>query len=186
MKLGVLALQGAFIEHCNILKTLDVEPVEIRKRDHFSDNLDGLIIPGGESTTMSKLLGDLELLSPIKDAVLGGMPVFGTCAGLILLSKKVEGAGDGTIPILDVLVRRNGYGRQLGSFSTPAHFEGIGEVPMVFIRAPYILEAHGSAEVLATVDDKIVEVRKGSVLATAFHPELTDNAEVHKFFIEMI
>jgi len=186
MKLGVLALQGAFIEHCNILKTLDVEPVEIRKRDHFTDNLDGLIIPGGESTTMSKLLGDLGLLSPIKDAVFGGMPVFGTCAGLILLAKKVEGAGAGTIPVLDVLVRRNGYGRQLGSFSKPAHFEGIGEVPMVFIRAPYILETHGSAEILATVDDRIVAVRQGSALATAFHPELTENAEVHKFFIKMI
>jgi len=186
MKLGVLALQGAFIEHCNILELLGVQAVEIRKRSHFTDNLDGLIVPGGESTAISKLLSEFELLDPLKDAVLNGMPAFGTCAGLILLSGQVEGFGKGVIPALDVLVRRNGFGRQLGSFSKVAHFEGIGEVPMVFIRAPYILEINGPADVLAKVDDKIVAVRQGSVLATAFHPELTENTDVHKFFIQMI
>jgi len=186
MKLGVLALQGAFIEHSNILKRLDVEPVEIRRRSHFSDNLDGLIFPGGESTAISKLLGEFELLDPIKDAVFGGMPTFGTCAGLILLAGQVEGFGAGTIPVLDIVVRRNGYGRQLGSFSKTAHFEGIGDVPMVFIRAPYILEAHGSATITAKVDDRAIAVKQGPVLATAFHPELTENTSVHKFFIKMI
>ncbi|MCL2222886.1 MAG: pyridoxal 5'-phosphate synthase glutaminase subunit PdxT [Oscillospiraceae bacterium] len=186
MKLGVLALQGAFVEHINILKELDVEPVEIRRLSHFSDDLDGLIFPGGESTAISKLLNESGLLAPIKDAVLGGMPAFGTCAGMILLSGQVEGLGTGTIPVLDVLVRRNGYGRQLGSFSTVAHFEGVGDVPMVFIRAPYILEIHGSVEILTEIDGKIVAVRQNSILATAFHPELTENADIHKFFIEMI
>ena len=183
MKIGVLALQGAFIEHCDVLKKLDAEPVEIRQHGHFSNHLDGLIIPGGESTVMGKLLRELKLLEPIKDAVFNGMPVFGTCAGLILLSKQIEGGGSGPIPVLDVLVRRNAYGRQLGSYRTTAKFKGIGEVPMVFIRAPYVLEAYGGAEVLAMVDKKIVAVRQGAVLATAFHPELTDCIGIHELFI---
>ena len=183
MKIGVLALQGAFIEHCDVLKKLDVEPVEIRQHGHFSDHLDGLIIPGGESTVMSKLLRELKLLEPIKDAVCNGMPVYGTCAGLILLSKRIEGDGTGPIPVLDVLVRRNAYGRQLGSYRTTANLKGIGEVPMVFIRAPYVLEAYGRVEVLTVVDEKIVAVKQGMVLATAFHPELTDCRGIHELFI---
>ena len=183
MKIGVLALQGAFIEHCDMLKKLGAEPVEIRQRSHFTDNLDGLIIPGGESTVMGKLLCELELLGPVKNAILGGMPAFGTCAGLILLARQVEGGSEGAIPALDILVRRNAYGRQLGSFRRIEEFQGLGKTPMVFIRAPYVLEARNGTQVLAVVDEKIVAVGHGKVLATAFHPELTEHTGIHEYFL---
>ena len=184
MKIGVLALQGAFIEHSNILKKLEISPVEIRQRDHFSDNLDGLIIPGGESTVIGKLLRDQNLLEPIKDAVFNKMPTFGTCAGLILLAKQIEKTGAGAIPALDIHVKRNAYGRQLGSFSKTAHFKDLGEIPMVFIRAPQIIKTYGAAEQLAEIDGKTVAVRQGRILATAFHPELTEHTGIHEYFVQ--
>jgi len=186
LKIGVLALQGAFIEHCNMLRKLDVEPIEIRRRVDFSDNLDGLIIPGGESTVMAKLLYELELLNPIKDAIANGLPTFGTCAGLILLSRQIEGAGEGAFPVLDVVTRRNAYGRQLGSFKTTSQFHGIGEIEMVFIRAPYVSEVYGQARVLAVVNEKVVAVEQGKVIAVAFHPELTEDTRLHEYFVKMI
>jgi 5'-phosphate synthase pdxT subunit len=186
VKIGVLALQGAFAEHRYMLRGLGVESVEIRRRSDFSTGVDGLIIPGGESTVMQKLLRELGLLEPVREAVFGGMPVFATCAGLILLSKEIDGGGTGAIPTLNVLTRRNAYGRQLGSFQTAAEFRGFGQIPMIFIRAPYVLRAGEGVQTLAVVDGNIVAVRQGTVLATAFHPELTDHTTtVHEYFLRM-
>jgi 5'-phosphate synthase pdxT subunit len=186
MVIGVLALQGAFIEHRNILERLGTRSIEIRQHRHFLKSFEGLIIPGGESTVMTKLLRELNLLEAIGSAVTEGMPVFGTCAGLILLSKEVEGKQNDSIPVLNTRVRRNAYGRQLGSFRTDAEFKRIGNIPMVFIRAPFVLKAYAGTEILATVDEKIVAVRQGRILATAFHPELTNDTRVHEYFLKQV
>jgi 5'-phosphate synthase pdxT subunit len=187
MKIAILALQGAFLEHEQMLHRLGVETFEIRQRVDWDQPKDGLIIPGGESTTMLKLLHDLELFEPIRDAILGGLPVFGTCAGLILLSSHVEGDDIVRLGTMDMTVRRNAYGRQLGSFYTEAPMAGIGcPVPMTFIRAPYIVSVGAKAEVLAEVSGHIVAARQGTQLVTAFHPELNDATLVHEYFVRMI
>ncbi|MDR3238845.1 MAG: pyridoxal 5'-phosphate synthase glutaminase subunit PdxT [Clostridiales bacterium] len=185
MKIGILALQGAFIEHKIMLDALDVENFEIRQRADFSRDMDGLIIPGGESTVIGKLLAELELLEPIKNAAENGLPIFGACAGMILLAQKIID-GMTCLGVMDTVVRRNAYGRQLGSFRTQAPFGGIGEIPMVFIRAPYITEAGEAVEILATVDGNIVAARQNNLLATAFHPELTGDLRVHQYFLSML
>lgn len=186
MKIGVLALQGAFIEHIQMLQRLGTATKQIRQRADFTDDLDGLILPGGESTVMGKLLRDLGLFQPLREAIVGGLPVFGTCAGMILLSRQIEGYAGNYLPALDTLVQRNAYGRQLGSFRTTATFAGLGQIPMVFIRAPYILAAEPQVEILASVQGKVVAARQGTALATAFHPELTDDPQVHAYFLNMI
>lgn len=188
MKIGVLALQGAFIEHIRIMQDLGVETVEIRQRRDFTDDISGLILPGGESTTMGKLLKELNITDPIKNRILGGMPVFGTCAGAILLAKDVQD-GDAKIGLntMDISVKRNAYGRQLGSFFVEEKFGLSGEeivVPMSFIRAPVITQVM-VGDVLATVDGKIVAARQDNQLVTTFHPELKTDA-VHKYFLDMI
>ena len=185
MKVGVLALQGAFIEHINIMNSLGIETFEIRQKKDLEKNFDGIILPGGESTTMGKLLKDLELFEPIKNLIENGMPVFGTCAGLILLAKNIENDERRHLQTLDITVKRNAYGRQLGSFITEDKFaEEI--IPMTFIRAPYIAKCGENVEILSVVNEKIVAVREKNQLATAFHPELTNSAQVHKYFIQMI
>lgn len=187
MRVAVLALQGAFIEHEHMLERLGVETFEVRQLADWNQPKDGLIIPGGESTVQLKLLKDLGLLEPVVEAIKGGLPVFGTCAGLILLAKKVEGEDFSRISTMDINVRRNAYGRQLGSFYTEGHVEGIGDnVPMTFIRAPYIKDVEGSARVLAVVDGHIVAARQDNQLVTAFHPELNDDTRVHEYFIGMM
>jgi 5'-phosphate synthase pdxT subunit len=185
MRIGVLALQGAFAEHEKMLSMLGAEAFEIRKRASLPDSFDGLIIPGGESTVQGKLLRELDLLSPIKSMISSGLPVFGTCAGLILLAKKT---GDGAVYLdaMDIKAERNAYGRQLGSFRTKAVFDGIGEIEEVFIRAPYISEVWGDAKILSSVDGRIVAARQGKLLVTAFHPELTSDTRVHGCFLDMI
>lgn len=180
--IAVLALQGAFIEHENMLRSIGVDSFEVRKLADWQRPKDGLIIPGGESTVQLKLLCDLGLLSPIREAIESGLPVFGTCAGLILLAKSVEGEDFDRLSTMDIDVRRNAYGRQLGSFSTEADFRGIGRVPMTFIRAPYINKVYGRAENLATVDGHIVAARQQNQLVTAFHPELNGDTRIHEFF----
>ena len=185
MKIGVLALQGAFIEHEHMLTALGVASFEIRQRADFDQTMDGLIIPGGESTVMGKLLKELDCYDEVRSRIENGLPVFGTCAGLILLAKEAEG-GKVQLGTMDIVARRNAYGRQLGSFSTTAEMKGVGEVPMVFIRAPYITSVSGSTEVLAEVDGKIVAAREGSQLVTAFHPELTEDTRVHGYFLHMV
>lgn len=185
MAIGILALQGAFAEHGEVLSRLGAEHFEIRQRSDLNGKLDALILPGGESTVMGKLLRELELLCPLRERIEAGMPVFGTCAGLILLAKRVEG-GRVCFGTMDITVRRNAYGRQLGSFYTEGNVEGIGRVPMTFIRAPYIESVGGKAEALAKVDGHIVAAREGNMLVSAFHPELNDDTGMHEYFLGMI
>ena len=178
MMIAVLAFQGAFIEHEHVLQRLGVECFEVRNRRDWMQPKDGLIIPGGESTTMMKLLNDLRLLDPIRQDILGGLPVFGTCAGMILLS-------EGRLGTMHVRVRRNAYGRQLGSFHTEATVDGVGErVPLTFIRAPYIeCVTADDCQPICMVDGHIVAARQGRQLATAFHPELDGDTRIHEFFV---
>ncbi len=180
MRIAVLALQGAFVEHEQMLQKLGVETVEIRQMRDWQQPKDGLVLPGGESTVQMRLLKELGLFDPIREAILGGMPVLGTCAGMILLSERRLGT-------MAIEVRRNAYGRQLGSFHTVGSVEGIGnDVPMTFIRAPYIERVLSEkVEVLSTVDGHIVAARQGHQLATAFHPELDGDRRVHQMFVEM-
>ncbi|MGN0529289.1 MAG: pyridoxal 5'-phosphate synthase glutaminase subunit PdxT [Eubacterium sp.] len=186
MKIGVLALQGAFEEHIKMLSALGADAVELRQKSDLSQHFDGLIIPGGESTVMSKLLNDLDMREKILEIIDTGIPVFGTCAGLILMSNETGDPKAQPLELMDITAKRNAYGRQLGSFDTVKEFKGIGKIPMVFIRAPYISEVHGDAQPLAVVDGKIVAARQGRFLATAFHPELTDDLSVHKYFLNMV
>lgn len=186
MKIGIFALQGAFIEHEQALETLGVETTEIRRRAHFTDGLDGIILPGGESTVQGKLLKEEGLLDPLRAAIAGGMPVFGTCAGLILLANKLTNDDAVWLGNMDVSVRRNAYGRQLGSFERELDFKGVGAFQAVFIRAPYIESAGVGVKIFAECDGKIVAARQGNMLATAFHPELTADARIHEYFCDMI
>lgn len=186
MRIAVLALQGAFAEHEQMLSRLGVATLQIRQKPDLDQPFDGLIIPGGESTVQGKLLRELGLFDPIKALIEAGLPVFGTCAGLILLAKRIENDDRLHLATMDIVAVRNAYGRQLGSFHTRAAFAGVGEVPMTFIRAPYIGQVSGDAEVLATVDGKIVAARQKCQLVTAFHPELGDDLSVHRYFLDMV
>lgn len=190
MKIGVLALQGAFAEHRKMLEKLGIESFEIRKKSDLSDavnnnDIDGLIIPGGESTVIGKLLYDLDLFDDIKKLILEGLPVFGTCAGLILLAKEIENHSRTYLGAMDIKVRRNAYGRQLGSFFTESEFKGVGVIPMTFIRAPYISSVGKNVEILSEVGGNVVAAKENNILVTSYHPELNDNLKVHEFFVEM-
>lgn len=189
MKIATLALQGAFSEHEQMFRKLGAETTLIRNLDDFNSNVkkspssgggwSGVVIPGGESTAMMRIMKDLGLFAPLRQAILGGMPVFGTCAGLIMLDKA-------HLDVMDIKAKRNAYGRQLGSFNTQADFKGIGMIPMTFIRAPYIEEAGPEVEILANVDGKAVAARQKNMLVTAFHPELTEDTRIHQMFIDMV
>lgn len=188
MEIGILALQGAFEEHAKVLENLGVVSVEIRNLDDFQQHqsdLSGLILPGGESTTMGKLLRDQQMLIPIREAILSGLPVFGTCAGLILLAKEIISQEESHLATMDIVVERNAYGRQLGSFYTEAECKGVGKIPMTFIRGPIISSLGEGVEILATVDNQIVAAQEENMLVTSFHPELTDDARLHQYFINM-
>lgn len=185
MRIGILALQGAFAEHSDVLSRLGVENFEIRQRKDIEQPFDGLILPGGESTVMGKLLRELELFEELRQRIQQGLPTFGTCAGLILLAKQVEG-GVPCFGTMDITAKRNAYGRQLGSFYTQETFCGLGTVPMTFIRAPYIAQAGPQVEVLGQVDGHIVAARQGNQLVTAFHPELNESDSVHQYFLRMV
>lgn len=187
MRVAVLALQGAFAEHRHTLHKLGVDSFEVRQLKDWQQPKDGLIIPGGESTTQLKLIKDLRLLKPVKEAITCGLPVFGTCAGLILLAKKVDGDDLERISTMDIDVCRNAYGRQLGSFFTNGAMKGVGDdVPMTFIRAPYITQTSGDCVPLAEVGGHVVAARQGNQLVTAFHPELNNDTRVHEYFLGMI
>lgn len=186
MVIAILAVQGSFFEHEQILDKLGVEYFEIRQKSDLERDFDGLILPGGESTTMGKLLHELDLFDTLQKKIADGLPVYGTCAGMILLSNKLSNDENVYFGTMDITVRRNAYGRQLGSFETVSDIKGIGEVPMIFIRAPYIESVGEKAEVLATVNGNIVAARQGNQLATSFHPELTDDTKVHEYFLSMI
>ena len=197
MATAVLAVQGAFAEHEAALAALGETCLELRGPDDLARPFDRLVLPGGESTAQGKLLDELGMLGPLRERVAEGMPVLATCAGLILLARRVEGEGasgeraqEGGHPIprlatLDATVRRNSYGRQLGSFHAQAELAGVGEVPMTFIRAPHVVEVGPGVEVLARVDGRIVAVRQGSQLALAFHPELDGDPRVHELFLAL-
>lgn len=184
MKIGILAVQGAFIEHERILRQLGVECVELRQASDISE-LDGLILPGGESTVQGKLLHDLNMFDSIKQLITNGLPTLATCAGLILLAEHICNDSKTHLATLPISVKRNAYGRQLGSFQKKENFKGLGEYEMTFIRAPYIEDA-GTTEVLATVDDKIVAVKYNNQLGLAFHPELGEDHRIHQMFVESI
>ena len=181
MKVAVLALQGAFIEHEQVLQKLGVETFEVRQLSDWLQPKDALVLPGGESTVQMRLLKELGLFEPIRQAIADGLPVLGTCAGMILLS-------DGYLGTMHIRVRRNAYGRQLGSFHTTGTVDGIDtDVPMTFIRAPYIEEVLADdCSPIATVDGPIVAARQGNQIATAFHPELDDDMRLHQLLIDMI
>ena len=185
MTVAVLALQGAFLEHEQMLKKLGANYFEIRQKKDLDRPFDALILPGGESTVMRKLLLELDIYDALKEKIMSGLPVFGTCAGLILLADEVE-AGVPCFGTMNITAKRNAYGRQLGSFHTDAEVKGIGEVPMTFIRAPYIETADEQVQVLAHVDDRIVAVQYGAQIGLSFHPELDADNRIHKKFLELI
>lgn len=188
MRIAILALQGAFLEHEQMLQRLGVETFEVRQLADWQQPKDGLVIPGGESTVQSKLLHELGLFEPIQTAIRQGLPVFGTCAGLILLAQHIEGSSQAHLATMQMEVERNAYGRQLGSFHTESRVTGIDHpLPMTFIRAPRIVRAlSNECQVLATVDQHIVAARQGNQLVTAFHPELDNDLSIHRYFIDMI
>ena len=186
MQVGVLALQGAFREHQRALEKCGAAARQVRKPEELK-GLDRLVIPGGESTVMGKLMGEFNLLEPIKGLAAEGMPVFGTCAGLIMLAKRIRQGRQTSLALMDMEVERNAFGRQVDSFEADLSVAGLGERPLraVFIRAPYITVADDGVEVLALYGDKIVCARQGPFLACAFHPELTDDLRLHRFFLTL-
>lgn len=186
MQIAVLALQGAFIEHEQMLKQLGISSFEIRQKSDLSQPFDGLIIPGGESTVQGKLLRELDLFQPLKKGIEDGLPVFGTCAGLLLLARQIENDDRRHFATMDITAVRNAYGRQLGSFSTTEEFGGLGQIPMTFIRAPFIQSVSADTQILARADGRIVAARQKNQLVTAFHPELQNDLTIHQYFLEMI
>ncbi len=185
MKIAVLAVQGAFIEHEKMLEALGCETVELRQKKDLEQSFDGIVLPGGESTVQGKLLKELNMYDDIKERIEHGLPVLATCAGLILLASDIANDDRRHFATLPVRVKRNAYGRQLGSFHHDGEIKGLGVFPMEFIRAPYIEDAAEDVEVLAEVDNHIVAVRYKNQLAAAFHPELSGDARFHKLFVDM-
>lgn len=186
MKVAVLAVQGAFIEHEKALQRLGAETVELRKAEDLEQDFDGLVLPGGESTVQSRLLKELSMFEPLKKKIEEGLPVLATCAGLILLAQNISNDENRCFATLPVTVKRNAYGRQLGSFYYEGEIKEIGTFPMEFIRAPYIESVEKNVEILAQVEEKIVGVAYKNQLAFSFHPELTGNDRIHDKFIELI
>lgn len=186
IKIGVLGLQGAIREHVKALETSGVE-VSVVKRTEDLDGLDGLVMPGGESTTMRKLIDRYEMFKPLQEFANSGKPVFGTCAGMILMAKEIEGYEHGHLEIMDIKVHRNGFGRQRESFEVALDIKGIvDDYVAVFIRAPYIMSVGEGVEVISSFQDKIVAAKQGQFLACAFHPELTDDNRMHQYFVQMV
>lgn len=187
MKIGVLALQGAVREHCNALRACGVEPVEIKYLDQLNE-VQGLIIPGGESTTVGKLLVKHQMLEPIRQLGIKGFPIFGTCTGLIMLAKEIIGSDQPRLGLMDITVERNAFGRQIASFETDLEVAGIGKPNFhaIFIRAPYILKTGSKVTVMARKDEKILMAQENHLLVAAFHPELTEDIRIHQYFVKMV
>ena len=186
MTIAVLAVQGAFAEHEKKLNELGISWFELRKKEDLDRHYDGLILPGGESTVLGKLINELGMFERLKGQSEKGLPVFATCAGLILLAAELGNDDRRWFRTLPVTVKRNAYGRQLGSFHTDTEFEEIGEIPMTFIRAPYIETASPEVKVMAKVDERIVGVRYKQQLAISFHPELDNDNRLHQYFVQMV
>ncbi len=185
--IGVLSLQGDVEEHIDALLAAKVDARSVKTPEDLAV-VDGLIIPGGESTTVGEMLGRFGLSKPLHDRVKAGMPVWGTCMGMIVLAKKVQGSSQPTLGLLSIEVKRNAFGRQIESAEFPLEIEGIGGKPFpgVFIRAPWIESAWDDARVMSRLDGKGVMVRQGRILGTSFHPELTDDPRVHRFFAAIV
>lgn len=185
MRIGILALQGAFIEHIHMLESLGAECVALRRQSDIHD-LDGLVLPGGESTVQGKLLRELGMLNILKEQIKGGLPVLATCAGLILLSQEIVNDSNVYLGTLPVKVKRNAYGRQLGSFTAPSEFGSFGSVDMIFIRAPYIVETDKNVKILAVADGNIVGVQYKNQIGLSFHPELGTDMRIHGEFLDLV
>ncbi|MGE5390856.1 MAG: pyridoxal 5'-phosphate synthase glutaminase subunit PdxT [Deltaproteobacteria bacterium] len=181
-KIGVLALQGAFIEHQHAFECCGADCAQVRSAREIEE-IDGLVIPGGESTTIGRLLREYDLGDVVLNRAAQGMPIWGTCAGMILLAKDIADSDQYRLGLMDIRVKRNAYGRQVDSFESELDIAGLGQARGVFIRAPYVESVWNDARVLCTYRDRIVMVEQGPNLATAFHPELTDSLDVHKYFL---
>ncbi len=186
MKIAVLAVQGAFIEHEKMLASLGAEVIELRKKKDVLQEFDGLVLPGGESTVQGKLIRELDMFDILKKKIEDGIPVLATCAGLILLAEKISNDTRKHFATLPVTVMRNAYGRQLESFYTEGDFGKLKNVPMEFIRAPYIESVGEDVEILSKVDDNIVAVKYNNQLAMSFHPELLSDTRIHEEFLGML
>lgn len=186
MKIGVLALQGGVIEHIHHIEALGHQGIQVKNIGQLED-VQGIILPGGESTTIGKLLRETNMLEPLREKILSGLPVWGTCAGMILLSKHIEESNVNHLQVMDIRVRRNAYGSQIDSFETVEIIEEVSRnpIPLVFIRAPFITEAFSNVEILYKVHGNIVAAKQNNMLATSFHPELTNNLDFHKYFLDM-
>jgi len=188
MKIGVLALQGAFIEHISVMQRLGVEASPVRLPNEL-DGLDGLIIPGGESTAILKLMQSFSLIQPLRELAKAGLPIWGTCAGMICLAKKVSNYDMETLAVMDLVVKRNAFGRQIDSFEAALPIPVLGDKPFpaIFIRAPFIEEAHEQVEILARLLGGVaVACKQKNLIATAFHPELTDDLRLHSYFLSIV
>ena len=186
-RIGVLALQGDFREHREVLERLEVSVTEVRLPRDLA-GLDGLILPGGESTTIVRLLGTSGLLDPLRSLARDGFPIWGTCAGMILLAKRLDASGIPALEAMDIAVRRNAFGRQVDSFEADLSMPILGAPPFhaVFIRAPIVKSVGPKCEILCKHEDRIVMVRQGSMLGSSFHPELTDDGRIHQMFLRMV
>ncbi|MCZ8517650.1 pyridoxal 5'-phosphate synthase glutaminase subunit PdxT [Paenibacillus filicis] len=186
MRIGVLALQGAVAEHIRMIEKAGAEGVVVKRKEQLQD-VDGMIIPGGESTTIGKLMRAYDFIDALREFSEQGKPLFGTCAGLIVLAKQIAGQEEAHLGLMDIKVARNAFGRQRESFETDLDIKGIDkDVRAVFIRAPLIEEVGENVEVLATYKDQIVAARQGHLLAASFHPELTDDERMHGYFLDMV
>jgi len=186
IKIGVLALQGAVREHIKSIEACGVEAVAVKHKEELED-LDGLILPGGESTAMRRLIDKYDFMDALKEFARAGKPMFGTCAGLILLAKELVGYDESHIGVMDIKVERNSFGRQVDSFEADLTIKDVADsFPAVFIRAPHIVEAGENVEILSKHNDRIVAAREGQFLGCSFHPELTENHAITAYFVEMV
>lgn len=185
--IGVLAFQGAFIEHIEHIKALGHNHILVKTIEDL-EKIDGIILPGGESTTMGKLLKDTGLLIPLREKILNGLPAWGTCAGMILLAKEIENQKDSYLNVMNIRVKRNAYGSQIESFSSEEFIDEFSsaKIPLVFIRAPYITSYGKTVKPIFFLNNNLVAARENNILVTSFHPELTSNLEVLKYFVNMI
>ena len=186
MKIGILGFQGAIIEHQQHIEKLGHTAINVRYPSQL-DEIDGIILPGGESTTIGKLLVRTEMLEPLRSKIKSGMPVWGTCAGMILLAKEIENDTVSHLGNMDIKVKRNAYGTQIDSFSTFKTIPEISdtEIELIFIRAPYISKVGTEVKILCEIDNKIVAARQENMLVTSFHPELSEDSTFHEYFIEI-
>lgn len=187
MKIGVLSFQGGIVEHLNQIKQLGHDSIEVKKESDLND-IDAIILPGGESTTIGKLLNVTQLMEPLRKKIKAGLPTWGTCAGMILLAKEIEGERINHIATMDIKVKRNAFGTQIDSFKVNKIIEEVSNkaIELVFIRAPYITEVKNNVEILCEVNNNIVAVKQDNMIATSFHPELTDDLTFLKYFLDNV